>query len=502
MKVTKKLVTSLICLALSLAFCVWAVFAWFTATSSARAGGMSVSVSNSDLGIGLLVYPLEKTGENSYRIKRDESGNLAEGSLSLDMPGYTTEDCTAVLVAITVSNSAADMEYADVPIYVTCSGSAGLGEYADDSFACAISNAITIWGADTAAGGGTEDRGDDLYSKKSNSEAEPKNEQSFVEISSGSVVKSSSLELSPLIEIAAYPDKVTANYIVDYSPELMGWLYGLALGQSGASLGASISFSDDITFNIGEGTGTEVHVHEWSGVWSVNETHHWHECTAEGCDARTDEAEHSGEWTVTTPPTTTQEGLRERDCQVCGYHQSETIPVISEEPTAHEFAFSYEELKNQITAEGGALADSVELTSAHFANNAVNSFISLTGSGSAYYRQGSAGECIQMTGDALSVTFRGTGTLTVTVRSTGNSAHGCFALMDADGNYIAAADRDNEDGDATLTGANGTYYNVTGGFTTYTFNITQSGTYTISQFADGAVTGALRVSALAMTDMY
>ena len=101
-----------------------------------------------------------------------------------------------------------------------------------------------------------------------------------------------------------------------------------------------------------------------------------------------------------------------------------------------------------------------------------------------------------MRGDALSVTFLGTGTLTVTVRSTGTGAQGCFALKDASGNYIAAASRNNEDGDVTIEGANGTYYMVTGGFTTYTFNITQSGTYTVSQFEDGTYSGALRVSAL------
>ena len=509
LKITRKLTISIVCLVLSLAFCVWAVLAWFAANSEADAAGMNISVSSDDLGIGLLVYPLEQTGENSYVIKKGADGNPVQGSTSLNMPAYTSGECTAVLIAITVSNSAADMQYSDVPISLSCSGGAQLGAYsaAENKFSCAISNAVTVWSADTTAGGETEERGDDVYSKKSNSETEPGNEQSFVDAAAQPVEKQSVLQLSPLMEIDAYPDKVTANYIMDYSPELMSWLYGLALGALGAGsdspeLTASIDFADDLTFNIGSGTGTEVHVHEWETEWSHDETHHWRACTSEDCEERSEVAEHSGEWTVTRQPTATEEGLRERDCEVCGRHQSETIPVISEDPVEHSFAFSYEELQNQITAEGGTLADAVALTSAHFANNATNSFISLTGSGSADYRQGNAGECIQMRGDALSVTFLGTGTLTVTVRSTGTGAQGCFALKDASGNYIAAASRNNEDGDVTIEGANGTYYMVTGGFTTYTFNITQSGTYTVSQFEDGTYSGALRVSALTMTDIY
>ena len=31
-------------------------------------------------------------------------------------------------------------------------------------------------------------------------------------------------------------------------------------------------------------TITPVHTHSWATAWSKNETHHWHECTAEGCD--------------------------------------------------------------------------------------------------------------------------------------------------------------------------------------------------------------------------
>ena len=55
LKITRKLTISIVCLVLSLAFCVWAVLAWFAANSEADAAGMNISVSSDDLGIGLLV---------------------------------------------------------------------------------------------------------------------------------------------------------------------------------------------------------------------------------------------------------------------------------------------------------------------------------------------------------------------------------------------------------------------------------------------------------------
>lgn len=329
LKITRKLTISIVCLVLSLAFCVWAVLAWFVANSEADAAGMNISVSSDDLGIGLLVYPLEQTGENSYVIKKGADGNPVQGSTSLNMPAYTAGECTAVLIAITVSNSAADMQYSDVPISLSCSGGAQLGAYsaAENKFSCAISNAVTVWSADTTAGGETEERGDDVYSKKSNSETEPGNEQSFVDAAAQPVEKQSVLQLSPLIEIDAYPDKVTANYIMDYSPELMSWLYGLALGALGAgsdspALTASIDFADDLTFNIGSGTGSEVCEHVWTHAQldqtAANyATHHNAVCSKCG---ETQEQEHDwGEWTEPV------NGQHSRSCTLCGQIVTENM---------------------------------------------------------------------------------------------------------------------------------------------------------------------------------
>ncbi len=77
----------------------------------------------------------------------------------------------------------------------------------------------------------------------------------------------------------------------------------------------------------------QVHQHAWSADWAKNGTHHWHDCGAEGCPATENTAkdgygEHQyGGWTVDTNATASTAGSRHRDCSVCGYRQSESIPA-------------------------------------------------------------------------------------------------------------------------------------------------------------------------------
>ena len=59
--------------------------------------------------------------------------------------------------------------------------------------------------------------------------------------------------------------------------------------------------------SAGQGTvsdfnGTVIHEHSWSSAWTSDETHHWHECEADGCDITENSqkdgyAEHGGEAT-------------------------------------------------------------------------------------------------------------------------------------------------------------------------------------------------------------
>lgn len=92
------------------------------------------------------------------------------------------------------------------------------------------------------------------------------------------------------------------------------------------------------------------HEHSWSSEWTHNETHHWHECTAEGCTV-TDNAgkdgyaEHVwGEGTVTKPATETEKGQKTFTC-VCGATKTEEIPELghTHHLTRHEAVPATEE---------------------------------------------------------------------------------------------------------------------------------------------------------------
>ena len=73
-------------------------------------------------------------------------------------------------------------------------------------------------------------------------------------------------------------------------------------------------------------------VHEHSihdETWKYNDTEHWQECS---CGEKLNVANHIyGDWRVTKEVTETEEGSRERDCTVCDYVQTETIPMLEHE---------------------------------------------------------------------------------------------------------------------------------------------------------------------------
>ena len=77
----------------------------------------------------------------------------------------------------------------------------------------------------------------------------------------------------------------------------------------------------------GEGP-TPPHEHIFDG-WQKDDTNHWKECS---CGEKLNVANHAyGEWSVTKPATETEEGSKARDCTVCDYVQTETIPMLKHE---------------------------------------------------------------------------------------------------------------------------------------------------------------------------
>ena len=113
-----------------------------------------------------------------------------------------------------------------------------------------------------------------------------------------------------------------------------GFLSLLFAAVSAASLASAISLAACTP-------AEDKHEHQWSAEWSSDGANHWHECS--GCDETQDESAHTwGEWEVTKEATATEAGSRQRECTVCGYTQTETIPATGEQPGEHEHQWAAE----------------------------------------------------------------------------------------------------------------------------------------------------------------
>ncbi len=75
------------------------------------------------------------------------------------------------------------------------------------------------------------------------------------------------------------------------------------------------------------------HAHSWSSEWKNDNTNHWHECTVAGCPVTNNSEKNSygthsfGSWVVDTGATSSQSGSKHRDCTVCSYRETSTIPA-------------------------------------------------------------------------------------------------------------------------------------------------------------------------------
>lgn len=69
------------------------------------------------------------------------------------------------------------------------------------------------------------------------------------------------------------------------------------------------------------------HTHDYGESWKSNKNSHWKECE---CSARSEEEEHIyGDWKIVREATESEEGVKERNCEKCGYKMTETIPKKS-----------------------------------------------------------------------------------------------------------------------------------------------------------------------------
>lgn len=72
------------------------------------------------------------------------------------------------------------------------------------------------------------------------------------------------------------------------------------------------------------------HEHKYeSGKWEYNDDYHWQKCTV--CSKDSIKVAHTVNWTVETPATEDNDGLRRGVCSVCKKEFTETIPKLSHE---------------------------------------------------------------------------------------------------------------------------------------------------------------------------
>ena len=85
------------------------------------------------------------------------------------------------------------------------------------------------------------------------------------------------------------------------------------------------------------------HEHDCSEEWKTDAVYHWHVCSI--CNELVEKEEHTfGYWEITTKPTETDQGLKERVCSVCGYVEKRNIAKTSHK----EHIFAEEEWKSNV----------------------------------------------------------------------------------------------------------------------------------------------------------
>lgn len=187
--------------------------------------------------------------------------------------------------------------------------------------------------------------------------------------------------------------------------------------------------------------------------------------------------------------------------------------------TAHNFTYSYTALTAAmgITDDGSQTTiDQVEVTQAHLTSP--NDFLTL-GSGSVKWRclKKATGGAIEVKNEGFTVTFQGTGTITIGFGSTSSSNTSGLALVDSTGTYLVAESTTATKVETDETIADG-YVNKAGLYTkaggqkaseaaTVTYKITAAGTYTFyssySYLESGvAKSRACRIWTISMTDNY
>ena len=175
------------------------------------------------------------------------------------------------------------------------------------------------------------------------------------------------------------------------------------------------------------------------------------------------------------------------------YVQLTTLPKTAQ---TDNYEFSYSALTAKMTEIlGSAPADKTALKGEYFAGD--NGFLTFNGTGDKndQYRT-SGGGCVEIKKGYFTVTFKGTGKLTVSFASTGGANASRIAVTDAENAYVKGEGTATEIAEGDEKGS----YEVTGtAYVTVVFEITQPGTYTVR--CEYGVTGrGARVNAITIAD--
>ncbi len=145
--------------------------------------------------------------------------------------------------------------------------------------------------------------------------------------------------------------KASAHNSTTYAGTSMGQAYrwanfqvdGAKVEVGNSSYSLTESTVDDIEryryVTISVPTAPAPHTHTFDDTWTSDATNHWHACTASDCnndiEAIKDIAPHTfGNWNIDKAPNATEAGSKSRECSVCHYKETVTIPATG--PCTHE----------------------------------------------------------------------------------------------------------------------------------------------------------------------
>jgi hypothetical protein len=149
------------------------------------------------------------------------------------------------------------------------------------------------------------------------------------------------------------PDSVSSvGYLAFYMCDGLTDVYYLGSNDDweNISVGNGNDWLTNATIHYSTGNENE-HSHTSAANWSFDGTSHWHNCTADDCDEKLDNAAHEyGDWDITQEPTATEKGSKKHSCTVCGYEETAEIPATGENTPAHTHTYGEPTRENEVAA--------------------------------------------------------------------------------------------------------------------------------------------------------